>query len=156
VTRVPTGRRGAGGDLGSAVVEFVTVGLLLLVPTLYLVVAVGRIQAGVLATEAASRAAVRAITSADTEGEGRAAARSLVGYALSDQGFDVDPDAVTDVACPAEGCLTPGGRVAVTVEVTVPLPGLPAVLLPGDAAVGVPVSATHVAAVDEFRAGQPR
>lgn len=145
---------GQGGDHGSAVVEFVTVGLLLLVPTLYLVLAVGRVQAGVLATEAASRAAVRAITSADTEDEGRAAARSLVGYALSDQGFDVDPDAATDVACPADGCLTPGGRVAVTVEVAVPLPGLPAVL-PGDVPLGVPVSATHVGAVDLFRTGGP-
>jgi hypothetical protein len=154
VTRSPAGGRGGRGDRGSAVVEFVTVGLLVLVPMLYLVLAIGRIQAGVLATEAASRAAVRAITSADTEGEGRAAARSLIGYALSDQGFDADPDAVTDVLCSGDECLTPGGRVTVTVEVTVPLPGLP-MLLPGDAAVGVPVSATHVGAVDEFRAGQP-
>ncbi|MGF1660957.1 MAG: pilus assembly protein [Kineosporiaceae bacterium] len=153
--RAPGAGRGRRrGDRGSAVVEFVTVGLLLLVPTLYLVLAVGRVQAGVLATEAASRAAARAITSADTEGDGFAAARSLVGYALSDQGFDVDPDDATDVTCPPGGCLTPGGRVTVTVEVTVPLPGLPAVL-PGDAAAGIPVSATHVGTVDEFRATQP-
>jgi len=136
-------------DHGSAVVEFVTVGVLLLVPTLSLVVALSRIQAGVLATEAASRAAVRALTAADTVDAGRATARSVVGHALSDQGFDVDPDAATTVVCPATGCLTPGGRVSVTVEVTVALPGLSTVLPGGPA--GIPVSATHVGSVDEFR-----
>jgi hypothetical protein len=137
--------RARGDDSGSAVVEFVTVGVLLLVPTLYLVLALGRLQAAVFATEAASRGAVRAITSADSEEEGRATARAVVGYALADQGFDISPDDATAVACPGSGCLTPGGSVAVTVEVVVPLLGLPG------AVPGVPVSATHVGAVDEFR-----
>ncbi|MGF1647412.1 MAG: pilus assembly protein [Kineosporiaceae bacterium] len=140
-------------DRGSAVVEFVTVGLLLLVPILYLVLAVGRVQAAVLATEAASRAAVRAITSADSEDAGRATAHSLVRYALADQGFDIDPDDAVTLECPAAGCLTPGGRVAVTVGFTVSLPGMP--VLPGVDPVGVPVSATHVGSIDEFRAGDP-
>lgn len=147
---VPGGDPG-NSDSGSAVVEFITVGVLLLVPTLYLVLTLGRIQAAVFATEAASRGAVRAITSADTEAEGRAAARAVVGYALADQGFDDSPDAATSVACPASGCLTPGGQVAVTVEVVVPLPGVPG-FLQGALPAGVPVAATHVGAVDEFRA----
>lgn len=141
----------ARDDSGSAVVEFVTVGVLLLVPTLYLVVALGRVQAAVFATEAASRGAVRAITSADTEAEGRAAARAVVGYALSDQGFTDSPDSATSLTCPSSGCLTPGGTVTVTVEVVVPLPGVPG-FVRGEVPAGVPVSATHVGAVDEFRA----
>lgn len=83
--------RVAADDAGSAIVEFVTAGVLLLIPTVYLVVAMARIQAGVFATEGGARSAARTLSAADTEAEGRAAAARIVGYALSDQGFDDDP-----------------------------------------------------------------
>lgn len=46
-------------ESGSASLEFVTVGVILLVPLVYLVLAVAAIQAGVLATEGAARHAAR-------------------------------------------------------------------------------------------------
>lgn len=145
-----TPRTVPAGDTGSAVVEFVTVGVLLLVPILYLVVTLGRIQAAAFATEAAARGAARALTVADDEAAGQAAAAAVVTYALSDQGFEVDPDRATAVECPVTGCLTPGGSVVVRVEVAVTLPGVPG-FLAGALPVAVPVSATQVATVDQFR-----
>ncbi len=151
--RLMSGPRGPMGDAGSAVVEFVTVGVLMLIPTVYLIVTLSRIQAGIFATEGAARAAGRAITAADTEAEGRALAGMVVGYALADQGFDDDPFSVTTVTCSATPCLTPQASVTVTVEVSVDLPGVPgfaADVIP----TSIPVSATHTAVVDRFR-GRP-
>ena len=48
------------GEQGSAVVEFVTLGVLLLVPLIYLVLTVARIQAGAYAVSMAAREAGRA------------------------------------------------------------------------------------------------
>ena len=47
-------------DSGGAIVEFIAITLLLLIPVVYLVVTVARIQAGILAAEAASYEAARA------------------------------------------------------------------------------------------------
>ena len=46
-------------ETGSAAIEFVTAGLILLVPIVYLVVALAAIQAGAFAAEAAARQAAR-------------------------------------------------------------------------------------------------
>lgn len=153
VTSLARPRRVAGdgdGDGGSAIVEFITAGVLLLIPTVYLVVALARIQAGVFASEGAARSAARTLSAAETEAQGRAAAARIVGHALSDQGFDDDPVAAATVVCSAAPCLTPGAAVNVTVEIMVPLPGVPGFLAEAlPTAVGV--SATHTAVVDEFR-----
>lgn len=142
--------RGLGGDDGgNAVVEFTTLGVLLLIPTLYLLITLGRIQAAVFATEAGARGAARAVTVSDSEEAGLDAAAWLVEFALDDQGFEAEPGAM-DVRCSAASCLEPGSDVTVTVAVTVPLPGVPS--FGGWAGRGIEVSATHVAVVDDFRA----
>jgi len=124
--------------------------VLLLVPTVYLVLALARIQAGVFATEGAARSAARTFTAAQTETAGRAAAATVVRYALTDQGFADDPIGATTVSCAATPCLTPGSAVSVTVEIVVPLPGVPRFVAAAIPA-AVPVSATHTAIVDEYR-----
>lgn len=139
------------GDRGSAVVEFVTLGVLLLVPVVYLVVTLGRVQAGAFAVEGAAREAARAYSSAPDEETGATRARAGVLLALRDQGFeDVDPAEALTVLCEAEPCLQPEARVTTTVEVEVVLPGVPAFV---DAVVPtrVPVRAQAVAVVDRFR-----
>lgn len=142
----PVGRR----DGGSAVVEFVTVGVLMLVPVVYLVVAVAGVQAAAFATESGAREAARVIVSSEDETESGARALAAVGWALRDQGIDTDPADAVRVTCAADPCLTPGADVSVTVSVQVPLPAVPA----GVSRVvplSVPVSATHTQVVDEFR-----
>lgn len=138
-------------DRGSAVVEFVVLGVVLLLPVVYLVLTVGRIQAGTYAVDGAARAAARAYTAAPEEGLGAARALAAVRVSLLDQGFDVDPASVTVVECSASPCLTPSATVAVRVSLDVVLPGVPAFV---DRVVPthVTVRSTHVAVVDAFRA----
>jgi hypothetical protein len=137
------------GDAGSAVVEFVTVGVLMLVPVVYLVVAVAGIQAAAFATESAAREAARiVVTTPDTDAaEDRVV--SAVGWALQDQGIEADPGRAVTVLCDAQPCLTPGADVTVTVSVDVPLPAVPAGVSDAVPLV-VPVSATHTQVVGEF------
>ena len=55
-------------DSGRAIVEFLVVGLLVLVPVVYFVVTLARVQAAAFAVSTASREAGRAFTTATTEG----------------------------------------------------------------------------------------
>jgi hypothetical protein len=140
-------------DTGSAVVEFVLLGVLLLVPVVYLVVTLASLQAASFATDGGARAAARAFVTAHDEQAGRAAAADAVRLALLDHRLPAPDDALT-VACTQQPCLTPDGRVVVTVTVDVVLPGVPEMF---DAVVPtrVTVRSTHVAAVDAFRAAAP-
>lgn len=141
-------------DAGSAVVEFVALGMLLLLPLVYLVVALSRIQAASYAVDGSARAAARAFTTAGTVEDGTVRAAAAVRIGLQDQAFDVDPAGVMTLTCSAAPCLTPQARVEVVVAVEVVLPGVPAFL---DAAVPahVTVSSRHTETVDRFRLTAP-
>jgi hypothetical protein len=150
----PAGRPGrvpGHRDEGSAVVEFVTLGVLLLVPVVYLVLTLGRIQAAAFAADSAAREAARAFVTADDEPAGRVRALTAVRLGLLDQGFDVDPAQVATIECAARPCLSPQARVVVGVSVDVVLPGIPGVVdrvLPTH----VTVRSSQTAVVDAFRA----
>lgn len=144
------GRRMPAGDDGSAVVEFITIGVLMLVPVVYLVVAVSGVQAAAFATESAAREAARIVVTAP-EGEAEDRVVAAVGWALRDQRIEADPARAVTVVCASRPCRTPGSDVTVTVSVDVPLPAVPAgvsEVLP----LVVPVTATHTQVVGEFEA----
>ena len=130
-------------DRGSALVEFQFLAILLLVPLVYVMLAALDVQRTVFGATQAAREAGRVAASTGSEASARyAAARSLL-----DQG--VDPSAVgVSFRCPS-GCQTAGGRVTVEVTARVSLPFLPDALA-GVAA--IPVSATHTAPIDRYRA----
>jgi hypothetical protein len=132
------------------VVEFVSLGVLLLVPLVYLVLTLGRVQAASFAADGAAREAARAFTTAPDEQTARVRALAAVRLGLRDQGFDVDPASVTRLTCSASPCLTPQGAVAVQVTVDVVLPGIPGFV---DRAVPthVTVRAQQRDTVDAFR-----
>jgi Flp pilus assembly protein TadG len=138
-------------DAGSAVVEFVTLGVLLLVPVVYLVIALGRVQAGAFAAEGAAREAARVFSAAPDQPTAERHAHAAVRLALHDQGFrEVDPAQALAVHCEQDPCLQPQAQVRVRVQVDVVLPGVPRfidVLVP----TRVPVRAEAVAVVDRFR-----
>lgn len=135
-------------DEGSAVVEFLGVALVLLVPIVYLVLVLGRVQAATFAIDGAAREAARAIVTADDAEDAAARAVAAVGLALGDQGVDVDPAAVTVVSCDGE-CLAPGSTVTVQVAVDVALPGIPG-WLQDAVPLTIPVTATTTAAADSY------
>ena len=136
-------------DDGSAVVEFVTLGVLLLVPLVYLVLTLGRLQAASFAVDGAAREASRAFTTAGDDVTGRARAVAAVRLGLLDQGFDTDAATATRISCSATPCLTPRARVEVQVSVAVVLPGIPG-FVDRVAATHLTVRSAQVATVDAF------
>ena len=75
-------------DRGSAIVELVWLGILLLVPLLWIVVAVFEVQGGAFAVSSAARSAGRAFALAPDDGSGHRAADAAARQALDDQGLD--------------------------------------------------------------------
>ena len=139
-------------ERGSAVVEFVFLAVLLVVPLLYLVMTVSRVQAGSYAASTAAREAGRAFVTAEDEASAAERAELAARIAFEDQGFRaVDPRLA--MSCDGAPCLRPDGRVELTTSVVVPLPLVPA-FARGVVPLEVPITATHVAVVDRFR-GEP-
>ncbi|GII99567.1 TadE-like protein [Sediminihabitans luteus] len=134
-------------DTGSALVEFVGATVVLLLPVLYLVLTLARVQAATFAVESGAREAARVVVSADDLDEGVARARQVVGLALHDQGFD-DAVQAFEVACSSTPCRAPGSTVRVRVRYDVVLPFVPASIGDG-ASLAVPVEATEVMPVDD-------
>jgi hypothetical protein len=123
--------------------------VLMLVPIIYLVMVLARVQAGALAVEQGAREAGRAFVTAqdDTAGQGRARAAAALAY--GDQGFAAPGPGQLILMCSATPCLSPDGRVEVNSKLTVRLPGVPhfiSHLIP----LQVTLSATHVVTVDRF------
>ncbi|MCP2262951.1 pilus assembly protein [Promicromonospora thailandica] len=143
----------AADERGSAMVEFLGATLILLVPLVYLVVTLGRVQAGAFAAEGAAREAVRAMVSAESSATGAARADLAVGIALADQGFAREDGTLT-LECSAAPCLKPGGTVGAVVRVEVSLPLVPEALerwLP----LAVPVEASRTAPLDAYVEPRP-
>lgn len=140
-----------GSDSGSALIEFLGAALILLIPTLYLVVTLGRVQAATFASEGAAKEAGRALSLAENVADGSRRAEAAVGLALADQGFtSVDPFGALTVSCSTAVCLEPGSDVVTTVRIDVTFPGLGGgqdSWLP----LSIPVSARAVTPVDEYK-----
>jgi hypothetical protein len=146
-------RRHSASDAGSASLEFITVGVLLLVPLVYLVLVVSSLQAASLGVEGAARQASRVFVQAETDADARAAAERAIRVTLADYGLDAD-DAEVAITCrpdPAD-CLARRGFVTVEITTVVPLPLAPPVL-GVDVPLGVPVQAVATEQVSRFRAG---
>ncbi len=137
----------AGGESGRAIVEFVFLGVLLVVPLAYLVMILATVQAAAYSATTAAREAGRAFTTASVESQSMPRAQAAASLAFQDFGFTTGETAL-DVTCDGSPCLRADGRVSVTTTIQVRLPFVPALL--GDRAAVIPVSATHVATVDRF------
>jgi hypothetical protein len=137
-------------DRGSTSLEFVTAGLLLLLPLVYLVLSASSIQAGAFAVEGASRQAARVFVQASSAEDGRREAERAIDFALADYGLDGRSVRVTiDCSPRPERCLTRLGTVTVTIDGSVPLPLVPPVLT-GSFALAVPLHASATQQVSRF------
>lgn len=115
-------------DEGSASLEFLTAGLILLLPVVYLVVVLATVQSHALGVQATARHVARAIAVAP--GAEAADARSTrIAEAIAAE-YGIDPGTVDlTVTCPAGGeCPRAGEVVTVTARAEVPLPFVPPVL----------------------------
>ncbi|WP_327012625.1 hypothetical protein [Cryobacterium sp. GrIS_2_6] len=132
-------------DHGSASLEFITTGMILLVPLVYLVLAMSVLQGGALAVEGAARQAARVYVRAPSEAVAAERAQRAVDFALADYGLPAgDAQVSIDCAAAAGGCLKRRTAVTVTVRLRVPLPLVPDVLgLAGTASVPLESNATQ-------------
>lgn len=113
---------------GSALIEVVWLSLVLMVPLVYILMSVFDVQRGAFGTSTAARAAGRAYSLADTDGEGERRATAAARVALDDQGVTEDFDVhVTCVPDPGN-CHAPGSTITVRVVTRVALPLAPTVL----------------------------
>ncbi len=141
-------------DRGSAVVEFVWLVLLLLVPLVYLMLAVFDVQRASYGAAAASRAAGRAFVLAPDQTTAYARAEDAARVALADQGVETSA-AIVEIRCsPTPGaCLTPGSDITVLVTVQQVVPLVPDVF--GSSSPTVRVASTHVEPYGTFREPRP-
>lgn len=137
-------------DGGSASLEFIGAGLVMLVPLVYLVLALASVQAATLAVDGAARQASRVYVQSRTPAEAQAAATRAVEVALEDYGLDATGTSVGISCRPrASACLTRRGFVTVTIRLVAPLPLAPPVIDTGLPA-GLPVVATATEQVSRF------
>jgi len=142
--------RGHGSETGSASLEFITAGVILLVPLVYLVIALSAVQGGALAVEGAARQAARVYVRAPDQNAAAESARRAVAFALEDYGLD-SGDAEVQIDCsngPGQ-CLDRQSLVTVTVRIGIPLPLVPD-LLALNASARVPIVATSTQVVSRF------
>lgn len=108
-------------ERGSAVVEFVFLGALLLVPVVYFVIAVAQVQGGSFAVVSAADHAAKVFVSADTPAAAHGQAEQAALLSVQDFGFEPG-DLGVAVGCGGGACLEPGSTVTVNVSLEVPLP----------------------------------
>lgn len=114
----------AGGDEGSAVVEFVALGTLLLVPVVYFVLAVAQVQAGAFGVVAAAQQASQVLARAEPGALSASGLTAAAQLAAADQGFAPDRLALR-VECSDGACAAPGAVATVHATLEVPLPLVP-------------------------------
>lgn len=134
---------------GTALIEFVWLAILLMVPLVYIVLAVFETQRTAYAASAAARAAGRAFLTAPDEGSAPQRASAAARLAFEDQGSEEPFD--VRISCrprPAD-CLSPGSVVLVRVLTRSDLPLMPAVL--GSHTPSIRIESEHAAPYGSFR-----
>jgi hypothetical protein len=145
-----------GRDQGSAIIEFVFIAVVVLVPLVYLIVAVAAVQRSSLAVTNAAREAGRAFATAGSDASAPERAEVAARLALSDEGVTERVDlryVAVGAGCnaaPIEPQLTAGAVFTICVERSFGLPGIPSVL----AGRGVTTIGKYVVHVDDWRTTQ--
>ncbi|MGX6451700.1 hypothetical protein [Brevibacterium paucivorans] len=125
-------------DSGTAAIEFIFASVVLLVPVVYIVMAISVLQAGTYATQSIAIDSARyASRHPDTA---HARANATASLHLDDFGLTGTPHRVK-FSC-SERCDTPGSTVTAHVETRVALPGIPFVFN-SDTAGRITVTASH-------------
>ena len=136
-------------ERGSALVELTWLGILLLIPMVWIVLSVFEVQRGAFAVSGAARAAGRAYALAPSDDEGLARAQAAARQVLADQGADEQPLGLAVSCAPAGDCHVPGAVITVDLRSSVDLPLLPDVF--GGGAPSFALNASHTVPVGQFR-----
>jgi len=137
-------------ERGSALVELTWLGILLLIPMLWIVLSVFQVQEGAFGVSSAARAAGRAYALAPTDALGRARAEEAARQALADQGLAGAPFTLSVSCTPyPHSCHQGTSVVTVRVATRVDLPLLPSVL--GGRAPSFALDASHTVPIGQYQ-----
>ena len=142
-----TNKKGYDDD-GTAIVEFLWLAILLMIPLVYVVLSALSVQRAAFAATSAVRDAARAYATAGSDAEGELRAEQAVALAMHDQGVTWTPDGRV-VSC-GDCSFQPGSTFTVDIHTTVKLPFVPGWLCGERCATGIPVSAHHRERIDCF------
>lgn len=134
-------------ERGSAIVEFIFLAVLLMVPVAYLILTVGQVQGGAYAVVGAADQAAKVFVLQKDLPSAHQAAEQAVQLAVEDMGFTA-ANAELAVSCDGD-CFTAGTTVRVRVQLRVELPIVTA--LPGINASAATVHATAAQKVGRFK-----
>lgn len=135
-------------ERGSGLVELVWLGIILLVPLVWIILSVFEVQRGAFAVSAAARAAGRAYALAPDDQEGLARARAVAELTLADQGSPGMRAEVVSSCQPGPPCHRGTSVITVTVRSAVDLPFLPEVV--GGDRPRFALSATHRVPIGQY------
>jgi Flp pilus assembly protein TadG len=131
-------------ERGSAALEFIMTGVILLILTM------AQLQAGALAVEGAARQAARIYVQSATPDTAADDSQLAIEFALADYGVDPATAHVVVTCAPvASDCLTRRGFVTVAIEIPLSLPLAPAAVSV-DAPLSIPLQASATQQVSRF------
>lgn len=136
-----TPRSEVASDEGSALVEFVFLSVLLLVPLIYVVLTAVTVQRAAFGMTAAARDAARAYATAGYDDLGERRAEAAVRLALRDQGVHWSPKGRVVDCSPCN--YAPGSRFTVALGAQIPIPLVPSWMCRGRCVASIAVSAHH-------------
>ena len=138
------------GERGSGLIEVTWLGILLLVPMVWVLLSVFAVQRGAFAVTGAARAAGRAYVLAPNDATGRERARAVARLALSDQGIaDADLDVTITCEPYPDACHSGTSVVTVRIGSSVQLPLLPVLL--GGGSPRFALDSTQVVPVGQYQ-----
>lgn len=114
------GMRNCARERGNAIVEFVAVIALLLVPAIIATTALSTLLSAKNAAASAARNAARVYVRSESSPTGRTRATAIARLAFADRGINAEPRIT--FRCTRDPCLSPGGYVDVTMSADVALP----------------------------------
>lgn len=141
---------GTEDEEGSAALEFIAVGVILLVPLVYLVIALGSIQEQTLGAESAARHIARVVAQAPDATTAAARSDAVLTNIIDEYGLDADRVDV-ELSCTPAGveCPSAGATIIVMVATQVRLPLVPE-LFGLDRSTAIPVQAQAVQKVSRL------
>lgn len=138
---------------GTALIEFVWLTVLLLVPLLYIVLAVFDVQRAAFAASTAARSASRAFITSPDRVSAQHRARTAARLAFEDQGVESDFALHLECRPTPHSCHAAGSSVIVEVRARAVLPLMPPIF--GGHPPAVSVDASHRSPYGAFRADLP-
>ena len=136
-------------ERGSALIELVWLGILLMVPMVWIVLSVFEVQRGAFAVSAAARAAGRAYALAPDDATGAVRARAVAEQTLAGQGSPGMPVTVSVSCSPdPDNCHIGTSVITVRIDSHVALPLMPQVL--GGQAPRFDLDASHTVPIGQY------